>query len=358
MRKLLILLVVVSLAISMILTGCKNEETPSKEPQKNIELIGAGATFPQPLYTKMFDVYYKNTGVKVNYQGIGSGGGIRQLLEMAVDFGATDAYMSDDQLKEAPQKIVHIPMALGAVVVTYNLEGNPKLKLDGETISDIFLGKITKWNDDRIKRLNPDVNLPDMNITVIHRSDGSGTTFIFTDFLSKVSEEWKEKVGCGKSLNWPVGLGAKGNPGVAGLVKQTPGSIGYVELAYAEENNLPYAMIKNKKGNFINPSLESVSLAANVPLPDDTRVRLTNTDAEKGYPISSFTWIIVYENQNYKGRSKERAEELVKLLWWMIHEGQEYNEPLLYGRLPKAAVEKAERIIKGINYDGEPLLKQ
>lgn len=320
-------------------------------------LQGAGATFPYPLYSKMFNVYYKKYGVKVNYQAIGSGGGIRQIRAKTVDFGASDAFLSDEELKKFKSPVVHVPMTAGAVVITYNLPGNPKLKLTPDVIANVFLGEIKKWNAMEIKRLNPYVKLPEKNIIVVHRSDGSGTTFIFSDYLSKISSEWRRKVGRGKSLNWPVGLGGKGNPGVAGLVKQIPGSIGYIELAYAIQNKMPYAEIKNKSGNFINPSIKSVTLAANTSLPDDMRVSLTNTDAEYGYPIAGFTWIIVYKDLSMNIKSKERAKTLVNLLWWMTHEGQKYCEPLLYAPLSKNAQKKAEKLIKSLTYKGEKLLK-
>jgi len=275
MNRKLIIIAIASFAIASILmlTGY------GKKSSSSVELMGAGATFPYPLYSKMFDEYYKENGAKVNYQAIGSGGGIRQLLNKVVDFGGTDAFLSDEELAKAPAKILHIPTCLGAVVVTYNISGNPTLKLTPDVIADIFLGKINKWNDKRIKSLNPNVKLPNANITVVHRSDGSGTTFIFSDYLSKVNSEWSKKVGRGTSLNWPVGLGGKGNPGVAGLVTQSPNSIGYVELIYALQNNMPYASIKNKKGNFVMPTLKSVSLAANIDLSDDTRVSITDTDS-------------------------------------------------------------------------------
>jgi phosphate transport system substrate-binding protein len=330
---------------------------PSFLFSQNIELIGAGATFPYPLYTKMFDIYYKTKGIKINYQSIGSGGGIRQLLNKTVDFGASDAFMSDEELKNAPAEILHIPICLGAVVLTYNLPGNPEIKFTPEIISDIFLGKIKKWNDKKILEVNPFIKLPDMEIIVVHRSDGSGTTFIFTDYLSKVSNEWKEKVGRGTSVNWPVGIGSKGNEGVSGLVKQMPGSIGYVELIYALQNDLPIGLIKNKKGKFIKPSIETVSNAAKIELPPDIRISITDTDAEDGYPISGFTYILVYKEQSYDGRKKDRAEALVNLLWWMIHEGQEYTKPLFYSPLPPEAVLKGEKIIKSITYKGKTLLK-
>ncbi len=332
---------------------------PNFSISQDIELLGAGATFPYVLYSKMFDVYHKQTGVKVNYQSIGSGGGIRQLKEKTVDFGASDAFLSDDQLKEYDSPVLHMPTCLGAVVITYNLPGNPELKLTPDVIVDIFLGKIKKWNDPRIVALNPNVKLPNMNITVVHRSDGSGTTFIFVDYLSKVGKEWETRVGRGTSVAWPIGLGAKGNEGVTGLVKQIPGSIGYVELTYAKQNKLPTALVKNKKGNFVKPTLPSITAAAGkIKIPDDTRVSITDTDADDGYPISSFTWILVYKEQKYKNRSLERAKQLVKLLWWIIHDGQNYTEPLDYAKLSTEAVKKAEAIIKSITYDGKPIYKE
>jgi phosphate transport system substrate-binding protein len=324
----------------------------------SIEIIGAGATFPFPLYSKMFDSYYQTNKVKINYQAIGSGGGIQQLISKTVDFGGTDAFMNARELKKAELPILHIPSCLGAVVVTYNLPDKPKLKFTPDVIADIFLGKINKWSDPRITAVNPEAKLPDIGIVVVHRSDGSGTTFIFSDYLNKVSKEWEFKVGADKSLNWPAGLGAKGNPGVAGLVNQTPGAIGYVELVYTIQNNMPAGIIKNKAGNFIEPSLQSVSAAANVELPDDTRVSLTNTDAAEGYPISGFTWLVFYKEQNYAERSKEKAEELAKLLWWMIHEGQQFAEPLHYSPVPPKAVGKAEKILLSVIYDNVPLLKK
>jgi len=324
---------------------------------KDMELIGAGATFPYPLYSKLFDVYNKENGVKVNYQAIGSGGGIRQLINKTVDFGGSDAIMSEKELSEASAPVLHIPTCAGAVVVTYNLSGSPQLKFTPDIITDIFLGKINKWNDRRLSEINPGVSLPDMNVTVVHRSDGSGTTFIFSDYLSKVSREWKEKVGTGTSLNWPVGLGGKGNPGVAGLVQQTPGSIGYVELIYALQNKMPYGVVKNKKGNFVTATLDSTSKAADTNLPDDMKVTLTDTDSPEGYPISGFTWVLVYKDQNYGDRPEEKAKEVVKLLWWMTHEGQKYVEPLAYAPLSKKAVEKAEKLIKSISYKSSVIMK-
>jgi phosphate transport system substrate-binding protein len=324
---------------------------------KEQELIGAGAPFPYPLYSKMFDVYSKEYGVKVNYQAIGSGGGIRQLTHKTVDFGGSDAIMSEADLKLAPAPILHIPTCAGAIILTYNLPGNPRLKFTSDVIGDLFLGKIGKWNDRRLSDINSGVKLPDMAVTVVHRSDGSGTTSIFSDYLSKVSREWKERVGSGTSLNWPTGLGGKGNPGVAGLVKQTPGSIGYVELIYALQNKMPYGMVKNKKGNFVTATLAATSKAADTQLPDDMKVSLTDTDAPEGYPISGFTWILVYKDQGYGDRSEEKAKALVQLLWWMTHQGQKYTEPLEYAPLSKKAVEKAEKLIKSISYKSSVIMK-
>jgi phosphate transport system substrate-binding protein len=349
MKKLLCCAV---LALLMLLTS-----SPHSAHAESKELLGAGATFPFPLYSKMFDTYYQAYKVKINYQAIGSGGGIQQLISKTVDFGGTDAFMSEREIKKAEAPVLHIPTCLGAVVITYNLPDKPKLKFTPDVIADIFLGKITRWDDPRIAAVNPDVKLPAISIVVVHRSDGSGTTFIFSDYLSKVSKDWAFKVGADKSLNWPAGLGAKGNPGVAGLINQTPGAIGYVELIYTMQNNMPAGIIKNKTGNFIEPNIKSTSAAANIELPDDTRVSITDTAAADGYPISGFTWLILYKEQNYSSdRSKGRAEELVKLLWWMIHEGQQIAEPMQYAPIPKSAVAKGEQILRSIVYNGAPLL--
>jgi len=322
---------------------------------KGAELLGAGATFPYPLYSKMLYSYWKTEGIKVNYQPIGSGGGIRQLVNQTVDFGGSDAFMSDEALAAAPAEILHIPTCLGAVVLSYNLPGNPPLKLTPDVVTDIFLGKIKRWDDKRISEINPGISLPDSDIMVIHRSDGSGTTFVFTDYLAKVSKEWSEKVGRGKAVNWPVGLGAKGNPGVTGLIKHLPGAVGYTELGYALLNGLPVALLRNKYGRYIEPGPVSISQAASVPLPGDTRISITNADAPLGYPMSSFTWLLVYREQAYKKRPFERAAELVRLLWWVTHEAQKYTEPLHYGPLPEEAVRKAEIIVKSVTYNGKPV---
>jgi phosphate transport system substrate-binding protein len=322
------------------------------------ELLGAGATFPQPLYSKMFDAYFQQYKVKINYQGIGSGGGINQLTQKTVDFGATDAFMTDKELQAAGAAVLHIPTSLGAVVVTYNLPGSPKLNFAPEIIADIFLGKIKKWNDPKIVSLNAGINLPNLPISVVNRADGSGTNYIFTEYLTKVSSEWKEKIGVGKTVNWPAGqIGQKGNPGVAGFVSQTPGAVGYVELIYAIQNKMAYGNVKNKAGKFIEPTLKAVSAAANVKIPDDTNVSLTNTDAADGYPISSFTWLIFFKEQNYGGRSKERAETLAKLLLWTVNDGQKHAEPLAYSALSKDAQAKANKIVRSMTFNGAPLLK-
>ncbi|MBI3510888.1 MAG: phosphate ABC transporter substrate-binding protein PstS [Bacteroidetes bacterium] len=321
------------------------------------EILGAGATFPFPLYSKMFDAYKTKTNIAINYQSIGSGGGIKQLQNKTVDFGASDAPMSDDDLSKSPAAIMHIPTCLGAVVVAYNIDGNPKLKFSPDVLADIFLGKIKKWNDARIKADNPDAKLPSMDITVVHRSDGSGTTYVFSDYLSKVSPDWATKPGKGKSLDWPVGIGAKGNEGVGGMVKQTPGSIGYVELAYVIQNNMSGASIKNKSGNFIDASLASISASANVAIPEDFRVSLTNTDAADGYPISSFTYILVYTEQGYDTRTEAQAKGTVDLINWMTHEGQQYAAPLNYAALPDGVVKSVEAALKKITYKSKPLMQ-
>lgn len=342
-------------------TGSKSSKATagteaSSNTTKGINLISAGASFPFPLYSKMFDEYYKKTGIKVNYQSIGSGGGIKQMMNRTVDFGASDAFLSDKQLKEMPAALVHIPTCLGAAVLTYNLKGNPTLKFSPEVVADIFLGKITKWTDPRIEKLNPGVKFPKTPLSVVHRSDGSGTTFIFTDYLSKISPEWKAKVGHKTSVSWPVGLGAKGNEGVSGMIKQVPGSIGYVELIYALQNNMPVGLLENSSGNFIKASIESVTAAANVAIPADARVSITNTAAPNGYPISSFTYILLYKELNYNNSSAAKAKEIVNLVWWMTHDAQQYTKPLNYAPLPEAAVKVDDANLESITFNGKPLL--
>jgi len=325
--------------------------------QDDKTLLGAGSTFIYPLFSKMFSDYNTRTGIQVNYQSIGSGGGILQLTNKTVDFGASDAPLNDEQATKIGVPVLHIPQASGAVVVTYNLPGeNNNISLTPDIIADIFLGKIKTWNDPRITGINKGVTIPGLPILVAHRSDGSGMTNIFTNYLSKVSADWKAKVGNGSAVNWPSGLGGKGNEGVAGLVKQTPGAIGYVELIYALQNKMDYAKIQNKKGKFIVPSLASVTAAGNVKLPDDSKIFITDTDAADGYPIAGFTWVIIYKDQNYNGRSVDRATKLLKLLWWNIHEGQAFAAPLNYAPLSKEALKTAEKILKSATYKGKAIL--
>jgi phosphate transport system substrate-binding protein len=312
---------------------------------------GAGATFPYPLYSKWFSEYAKiDPTVKFNYQSIGSGGGIKQISAQTVDFGASDKFLTDDELKAAPGKIIHIPTVMGAVVVTYNLPGVSKgLKLKSEDVADIFLGKITKWNDKRITDDNPGVKLPDQPIIVVHRSDGSGTTSIFTDYLSGVSPEWAQKVGKGASVKWPIGLGGKGNEGVAGQIKTTQNTIGYVELAYAFENKLPYAHIRNNAGVFVEPSIKSTSAAAAGAakhMPADYRMSLVNQPGKGTYPIVGFTWLLIYEQQ----KDKTNGRKLVEFLNWEIKKGQKMASALLYAPLPENVARMVEKTIKTIKY--------
>jgi len=309
---------------------------------------GAGATFPYPIYSKWFDAYAKvDPSVRFNYQSIGSGGGQKQILAQTVDFGASDGPMSDDNLAKAPGKLLHIPTVAGAVVMTYNLEGSPALKLDGEAIADIYLGKIKKWNDPKIAALNASAHLPDGDIVVVHRSDGSGTTFIYTDYLSKVSPEWKQKVGNNTSVNWPAGLGGKGNEGVSGQVKQTPNSIGYVELIYALQNKMPYAELKNAAGEFVQPTLESVTAAlATAEVPDDFRFSMTNAPGKDAYPIAGATWILVYQEQ----KDATKGKKLVEFLKWAETDGEKMAKDLNYAPLPETLQQRVLKRIEEIKY--------
>src|SRR2546423_3165138 len=309
---------------------------------------GAGATFPYPIYSKWFDEYAKvDPSVRFNYQSIGSGGGQKQILAQTVDFGASDGPMSDDNLSKAPGKLLHIPTVAGAVVMTYNLPGNPSLKLDGDTIAGIYLGQIKKWNDPKLTALNPGTKLPDQEIVVVHRSDGSGTTFIFTDYLSKVSGEWKEKVGNNTSVNWPAGIGGKGNEGVAGQVKQTPGALGYVELIYATQNKMPYAEVKNAAGEFMKPTLESVTAAlATANVPDDFRFSMTNAPGKDAYPIAGATWLLVYEQQ----KDAIKGKKLVEFLKWAAKDGEKMAKDLDYSPLPEALQARVLKRIEEIKY--------
>ena len=311
-----------------------------------ILLNAAGATFPYPIYSKWFDVYHqKDPNIQINYQSIGSGGGIRQLLAGTVDFGASDGPMSDDQLKEAKIKILHFPTVLGAVIPIYNISGaSGELNFTQKALAGIYLGTITKWNDPEIAGANSGVNLPATDIVVVHRADGSGTSYIWTDFLSKISDDWKNKVGKGTSVQWPVGLGGKGNEGVAGLVKQTPGSIGYVELIYAVQNNITFGKVQNASGKFLKADLAGVTAAAAAAakdIPDDFRVSITNEPGPTVYPISSFTWLLIPAQIS----DAAKRDAIKGFLKWMLTEGQGYNEGLAYARLPKPVIEKELKAI-------------
>ncbi len=319
---------------------------------QSTDLNGAGATFPYPIYSKWFSDYASRTGVKINYQSIGSGGGIRQLSEQTVDFGASDAPMSDAEMVKAKGgPILHFPTVIGAVVVTYNIPGvSRSLNLTGDVVADIFLGKVTKWNDARIAGLNHGVRLPASDVLVVHRTDGSGTSYIFTDYLSTVSPSWAAGPGKGKEVKWPVGLGGKGNEGVAGQVKQTPGSIGYVELAYARQNKLPYAAIKNAAGVFVEPTIESVTAAAEGAVKrlgrnTDYRVSIVNADGKNSYPISSFTWILVYQNQS----DAVKGKKLVDFLDWAYDTGERSATTLDYAPLPNSLLHTLEQRLKTIH---------
>jgi phosphate transport system substrate-binding protein len=304
---------------------------------QNAQINGAGATFPYPIYSKWFSEYNKlHPTVQINYQSIGSGGGIRQVSAQTVFFGATDGPMTNDQLLAAPGRILHFPTVLGADVPVYNVPG-ASLKFTGPLLADIFLGKITRWNDAAIAKVNPGVSLPATDITVVHRSDGSGTTYIWVDYLAKVSAEWKQKVGVNTSVNWPVGVGGKGNEGVAGLVQQTPGSIGYVELIYALQNKISYGPVQNMAGDFVNADVNSVTAAAGsagASMPKDFRVSITNAPGKGVYPISSFTWILLYESP----KDKNQAKIFVDFMKWALADGQKFAPGLGYAPLPQALV--------------------
>jgi phosphate transport system substrate-binding protein len=335
--------------LALFALACGGSDRPShaggQRSGKGASLTGAGATFPNPLYTKWFDAYHKQTGVRINYQSIGSGGGIRQFIEGTVDFGATDAPMTDEQVAAVKGNVHHVPTVLGAVVATYNLPmlQGTVLRFDGPTLADIFLGRIGRWSDRRIKALNPTAGLPDQDIIVVHRSDGSGTSFIFTDYLSKVSPEWKAKVGKATSVDWPIGLGGKGNEGVTQQVKQTEGAIGYVELIYAISNQLPYAHIKNAAGVYVEPSLKSVSAAAagaNLGTDTDFRVSITNAGGKDSYPISSFTWLLIHKDPP----DSTKGTLIRDFIGWMLQPGaQRMAADLHYAPLPVPLIELIQR---------------
>ena len=314
-----------------------------------LSINGAGATFPYPMYSKWFDVYHQaHPNIQINYQSIGSGGGIRQLLDKTVDFGASDGPMNDEQLKQASVPILHFPTVLGADVPSYNLPGvTVELNFTPEALAGIFLGKVTKWNDPAIVSANSGVKLPAEDIVVIHRSDGSGTTYIWTDYLSKISPEWQQKVGKATSVNWPVGLGGKGNEGVAGLIQQTPNSLGYIELIYAIQNKIAYGRVKNSSGAFVKADLASVSAAAaaaSKAMPDDFRVSITNPEGKAAYPIASFTWLLIPS----KIADAAKRDAIKGFLTWMMTDGQSFCEPLAYAKLPKEVITKEMKAVAQI----------
>ena len=318
--------------------GGGDQQQAQPDRQQTIQINGAGATFPYPIYSKWFDEYHKlHPNVQINYQSVGSGAGIRQLVNQTVFFGATDGPMTDEQLKSAPGPILHLPTVLGAVVPVYKIPNvDAELKFNGAVLADIFLGKIKKWNDPAIAKLNTGVKLPATDITVVHRSDGSGTTYIWVDYLAKVSPEWKTKVGVGTSPNWPVGVGGKGNEGVAGLVTQSPGSIGYVELIYALQTRISYGQVQNANGEFVKATVDSVTAAAEAPnMPADFRVSITNAESQGVYPISSFTWLLLYENPT----DKSQAQAMVDFMKWALTDGQKYSAELGYAPLPASLVQ-------------------
>jgi phosphate transport system substrate-binding protein len=321
----------------------------------DVTLTGAGATFPYPLYSKWFDVYQKETGIKINYQSIGSGGGIQQVKAGTVDFGASDAALSNQRLREMPRAVLHFPTAAGAVVMAYNLDGvTQPLQLTSDIISGIYLGKITQWNDKAIAAANPGVSLPPSPILPVHRSDGSGTTNIFTTYLAAVSRSWKELVGANTSVSWPVGIGGKGNEGVSGLVRQTPGSIGYVELAYAKQNRLAVARVRNAAGKFIEPTLASTTAAAQgaaAELAKDVRFPIANSKDPDAYPIAGMTFLLVYKDQ----KDAEKGQALADFIRWANSKGQEINESLEYARLPETVVRVNEQNLLQLRVGGRPI---
>ena len=353
MKKIFRSVVTLVAAIAMVSCG-GNATNGSREAQ---ELSGAGATFPLPFYNVVFENFSQVNGDVVAYGGIGSGGGVRNLRDKIVDFAGSDAFLSDKEMAEmAP--VVHIPTCMGAVVLAYNLDGVKELKLSGEVIADIFAGNIKMWNDERLVALNPDVTLPAEAIIPVFRSDGSGTTFVFTDYLTKVSPMWREKFGAGKSVNFPSGQAAKGNPGVAGVIKQTKNSIGYVGSEYAFAQKIPYARIQNARGEFVLPSSATISAAASGVIPADTRCSITNADAAGAYPISTFTWMIIYKEQNYSDRSKEQAAATLDLLKYILSdEAQAITSEVHYAPLPAKAKELSMTNLKTVTYDGVAILQ-
>ena len=330
------------------------------------KITGGGATFPKELYDAMFAKYKQLKGIEVNYQAIGSGAGQKGIGEKTLEFGASDNPFSDEQAAKFMAdhngvELVHIPTCIGAIAMAYNLKAHGfdkqnQLKLTADVIADIFLGKINKWNDPKIAALNPEAKLPDLGIVVVHRNDSSGTTYAFTDYLAKAAPQWFENAGKGsKDVDWKTGKGAQGNQGVAAEVDQTDGSIGYMELSFAENGGFTYAAVKNKSGNFVLPSIEGVSVAADFPIPDHTRVSIANSEAANGYPIASFTWVLLYKEQKYDNRTLDQAKALVDLIWWMTHDGQSLATPLYYAPVAPSVVQKVETLLLSVTYDGKPV---
>lgn len=350
-----IVLSLMTLSIALVLFSCGGNATKNgKEPQK---LSGAGATFPFLFYNVLFEEYAHKSGNDVAYGAIGSGGGIRNLRDRIVDFAGSDAYLSYDEMKELPP-VVHIPTCMGAVVVAYNLDGVKNLKLTGELIADIFAGEVQMWNDPRIAELNPEATLPSQAIIPVYRSDGSGTTFVFTDYLTKVSETWAGKFGTGKSVNFPYGQAARGNAGVSSIISHTQYTIGYLGSEYAFAQNIAYASIQNPQGEFIEPTTSSISAAASGDIPSDTRTSITNADAPGAYPISTFTWMIIYKEQNYSDRTKEQAEATLDLMQYILtDEAQALTSKVHYAPLPEKAKDYSRENLKSVTYNGVVLLK-
>ena len=350
-----IFLSIVALTFAMALTSCGgNTNNGARKAQ---QLSGAGATFPLPFYNVVFEQFAEVNGDAVAYGGIGSGGGVRNLRDKIVDFAGSDAFLSEKEMSEM-NPVIHIPTCMGAVVLAYNLEGVDELRLTGEIIADIFAGEIKMWNDERIKELNPQALLPSEAIIPVFRSDGSGTTFVFTDYLNKVSPMWASRFGAGKSVNFPAGQAAKGNPGVAGVIKQTKNSIGYVGSEYAFAQKIAYAKIQNQQGEFVAPSSASISASASGEIPSDTRASITNSDAKGAYPISTFTWMIIYKEQNYSDRSKEQAIATLDLIQYILSdEAQKITAYVHYAPLPTKAKEISLSNLKTVTYNGEAILQ-
>ena len=342
MKKSLIII----LLACIILTSCNS---------KKVELSGAGATFPLPYYNMVFNNYSEATGINVSYGGIGSGGCVRSLKDKIIDFAGTDVYLTDEEMSSMPP-VIHVPTCLGAVVLSYNIPGVKELKLTSDIIADIYLGNITKWNDPRIVAINPEENLPDMLVTPVYRSDGSGTTFVFSDYMNKVNDNWSKALGSGKSLKFNIGIAAKGNPGVVGTIANMKGSIGYIGSEYAFAMNIPVAKIQNAKGQFVSPSSKSITASLSGDIPDDLRCTITNADTDGAYPISCLTWILVYKEQNYANRSLEKAQATADLLRFVLNtDSQQLTEKIHYAPLPSYIIEKALAAISSMTYNNQPI---